>query len=145
MAAAFRVALAILASILVACGGGGGSSNPTVLTGIFLDSAVSGIAYRTATQSGTTNAQGEFKYLAGEQVLFSVGNIGLPTAAGASVITPLTLANTQHTRDKTVINILVFLQSLDQDGDPSNGISIPGNAASLATANLDFARIARNA
>lgn len=117
--------------------GCGGTSTP--LTGIFLDSAVSGISYRTATQSGTTDAQGKFKYLAGEQVLFSVGNIELPTAAAASVVTPLTLAKTQRTRDKTVINILVFLQSLDQDGDPGNGISIPDNAASLATANLDFA------
>ena len=131
---------ACAAALVIGCGGGGSPpQNATPLTGVFLDSAVSGINYRTQTQSGTTNAAGEFKYITGEQVTFSVGSIVLPSVAAASVITPLDIAGTLRVDDSKVVNLLVFLQSLDADGDPSNGISIPASAITNATTNLDFA------
>jgi hypothetical protein len=130
---------ACAAALIIGCGGGGSSTQITPpLTGVFLDSAVSGISYRTQTQFGTTNAAGEFKYIAGEQVTFSVGNIQLPSVAAASVITPLDIAGTLRVDDNKVVNLLVFLQSLDTDGDPSNGITIPASAITNATTNLDF-------
>jgi hypothetical protein len=45
-------------------GGGGGSSQPTA-TGLFVDAAVSGIRYTTATESGFTSDAGEFVYVPG--------------------------------------------------------------------------------
>lgn len=63
---------------LLGCGGGSSdpdTTNPsdsdnTVLTGVFVDSAVQGVAYTTATQLGTTNELGQFSYMAGENVTF---------------------------------------------------------------------------
>lgn len=72
--------------------GCGATSTP--LTGVFLDSAVSGNNYRTATQSGTTDAAGEFKFISAEQVTFSLGRIVLPTVTAGSVITPPDIAGT---------------------------------------------------
>jgi hypothetical protein len=126
---------------LVACGGGGGggSSGPaTKSVGVFIDSPVSGINYRTASGSGQTNASGEFSYVVGETVTFSIGNIDLPSAPANSTITPLNLANTTDVNNQVVSNILVLLQSLDTDGNPSNGIQITSAAHTAASSSLDF-------
>lgn len=127
-------------SVLTGCGGGGAGANSSAspLTGVFLDSAVGGISYRTETQSGITNSKGEFQYIAGETVTFSIGKIDLPSAVAAATITPLTLAGTSDVNNQKVSNILVLLQSLDQDGDPGNGITIPVAAAALATSAVSF-------
>ncbi len=56
----------LLLALVVGCGGGGSTPAipaPVVLTGIFVDSPVSGINYTAATQSGKTNVNGEFFYL----------------------------------------------------------------------------------
>ena len=86
-----------LVALLSACGGGGGGSTPntpsaTVLTGVFIDSQVGGIDFTTATQSGKTNAKGEFSYVAGETVTFSIGSVQLPAVAANATVTPLDIA-----------------------------------------------------
>lgn len=135
--------------LVLGCGGGGGGDSgggtntgggtaPVVLTGKFLDAAVGNIKYSTATQTGMTDALGQFKYVANETVTFSVGNVTLPPVTAAGLITPLSLANTTDMGNNTVLNILVFLQSLDDDGNPDNGIRIPTAASAAATSNLDF-------
>lgn len=135
---------------ILGCGGGGGGGGdsgnggntggnaPVVLTGKFLDAAVSNMKYSTASQTGMTDALGQFKYVANETVTFSVGNVTLPPVMAAGLITPLSLANTTDMGNNTVLNILVFLQSLDDDGNPDNGIRIPTAASAAATSNLDF-------
>ena len=133
--------VAVATSIgLTACSGGSG--DPTVSTpntGVFLDSAVDGINYSTTTLSGTTNSNGEFQYNDGETVTLSIGDIDLPPATGGSVITPLDLVNTQNVNDTLVVNIARLLQSLDTDGDPTNGISISDMAHQSATGvTVDF-------
>ena len=136
--------LILATSIMVAgCSGGGGSNTATQTstpnTGVFLDSAVEGIDYSTSTASGTTNANGEFQYNDGETVTLSIGDIDLPPATGGSVITPLDLVNTQNVNDTSVVNIARLLQSLDTDGDPTNGISISDSAHLSATGiTVDF-------
>lgn len=139
--------------LVLGCGGGGGGDSgsgtkndtntgggaaPVVLTGKFLDAAVGNIKYNTSTQSGMTDALGQFKYVANETVTFSVGNITLPPVTAGATITPLDLAGTTDIGNNTVLNILVFLQSLDDDGNPDNGINIPATASAAATSNLDF-------
>ena len=124
---------------LAACGGGGGGgTGGTQLKGVFLDSPVAGINYRTESGSGKTNADGEFTYVAGETVTFSIGNVDLPSALASATVTPLTLANTTDTNHQVVSNILVLLQSIDTDGDPSNGIQIPTTAHTAAASPIDF-------
>lgn len=113
------------------------SSLAQALTGVFLDAAVSNLSYSTATLSGTTNASGEFQYRAGEMITFSIGNIVFPAVPVGSVITPFDLAGSTSLTDNKVINILRLLQSLDADGNATNGIEIPA-AAITSASQLDF-------
>lgn len=134
--------------ILSACGGGGSSdstpANP-VQTGVFLDSPVSGLHYETATQSGTTNVSGEFQYLAGESITFSLGGITLGSSDASGQVTPLDLVGANSIEDaKTrglynrLTNLLIFLQSLDRDHNPDNGIDLTDLHDALADEELDF-------
>lgn len=130
----------ILSSILFAfagCGGGGVDIADPALTGVFVDSPVINIGYRTATQNGETNSRGEFKYLAGETVTFFIGNLEFPSVLADEIVTPLDMADTDDVAHPMVINIIRLLQSLDKDDDPSNGITITQAAKDNAVA-LDF-------
>jgi hypothetical protein len=122
------------------CGGGsGGSSEEEVLTGRFLDSACAGLSYYTQSRSGVTNANGEFTYLAGETVVFGLGDLEFPAVTAAHILTPLELAGVEDINDTGVVNMARLLQSLDQDCDPDNGISISGEALLAATGmSIDF-------
>jgi len=136
-----RLASATLAAcaLLAACGGGGGGS-ATTSTGTFVDAAVEGLSYTTDSQSGMTNAQGEFKFRANEPVTFRVGNIYIPSfvpKAGGE-FTPMDVFGVLDQNDRRVVNLLVLLQSLDEDGNPNNGIKIPAGAAAAALSNIDF-------
>jgi len=135
--------------ILTACGDGVSLSSglsaqqvagPNAQEGVFIDSAVEGVTYTTPTRSGTTDSNGTFVYLFGEVVTFSIGGITLGSAVGQPQLTPIDLVpGAIDATDQQVTNILRFVQSLDADSDPSNGISIP--AAVLANAagqTLDF-------
>ena len=124
--------LPVIFLILAACGGG--SSSPTVLTGEFIDSAVANVTFTTATQSGTTNAAGEFSYIAGETVTFSIGDLKFPAVTATSIVTPITLAGATSITNQQATNIARFLQSLDADGNLNNGITIPSGAATVAVA-----------
>jgi alpha-tubulin suppressor-like RCC1 family protein len=131
-----RVSAAAAVALLVSsCGGGSASSK---LTGIFIDSPVAGIGYRTATGSGKTTEKGEFQYELNETVVFSVGSVDLPPAIAHTTVTPLDLANTTDFNHQVVSNILILLQSLDSDGNPDNGIQIPANAPIAASKKIDF-------
>lgn len=110
-----------------------------IKTGQFIDSAVGNIAYRTATQSGYTNDNGEFFYRSGETVTFSIGSIDLPGATARGVITPLDLVGVSFANDTQVLNISRLLLSLDTDGNPDNGIQIGEQAHTVASGmSLDF-------
>jgi hypothetical protein len=135
-----RLCIVLISAVLLAACGGGGSAADTaggsgVNTGIFIDSAVSGINYQTETLTGTTNSSGEFLYLDGESVTFSIGDVDLPTVPAGSVITPFDIINTQDIHDLSVVNMVRLLQSLDEDADDTNGISI-ANAAHLSATGI---------
>jgi hypothetical protein len=121
-------ALILSSVVLLANCGGGGSDSPSTPTGVFIDSPVINIGYRTATQNGDTNSRGEFKYLAGETVTFFIGDLEFPPVLAAEVVTPLDMADTDDVAHHMVINIIRLLQSLDKDGDPDNGINITQTA-----------------
>ena len=148
---------AVLLVGLNACGSGGGGES---LTGQFAGTPISGLRYTTASQSGTTSASGEFRYRAGETVSFYVGDILVGQTAGAATITPFDLVGMSPATDPLAIarlrrdthgatvtsadrlvSIAVFLQTLDEDGDPANGIQIPAAMHGIAAAaSLSFHR-----
>lgn len=123
------------------CGGSSSSESDTEneLIGRFVDSAVSGLTYRTETRSGTTNANGEFTYLAGETVVFGLGDLEFPAVTAAQILTPLELAGVTDINNTGVVNMARLLQTLDQDCDPGNGITIGGEVLLAAAGmSLDF-------
>ena len=96
-----------------------------VKIGVFKDSAVSGISYSTATQSGVTNSSGAFNYIEGETITFSIGSIILPSTIAKFVLTPIELVGDgADITNNTVTNISRFLQTLDSDNDTAEGIDI---------------------
>jgi len=121
------LAILALAASQTGCfdGGGGSSKRHDTRTGVFVDSPVSGLRYATDSQDGVTDSQGTFEYRHNETVAFYLGDLKLGEANGAEVITPLDLvADADDHTDETVTNIAVLLQTLDQDGNVSNGITI---------------------
>lgn len=117
-----KTILVLFASTLfiAACGG---DSTSTIKQGQFIDSAVEGLRYVSGSQSGTTDASGRFYYEDGNTVQFYVGKIFIGEAMGDTVITPVELVEgASDTTHPTAINIARFLQTLDDDGNPENGI-----------------------
>lgn len=108
-----------------------------VLTGVFIDSPVEGLTYTTESQSGTTNKLGEFKYIEGESITFSIGDLTFPEVNAESKVTPADLAVGSDDWNATAVNIARLLQSLDSDSNTANGIEILSIAAQ-STAKLDF-------
>lgn len=132
--------IALLTGTIVVLLGCGAESTTNVkelpdpaLTGQFVDSPVSGLGYRSeSVTDGITNENGEFSYFRGEQLTFYIGDLELPATAASSIITPLRVFATDSAFNSGVVNTLRLLQSLDQDGDPSNGITISSDAAASA-------------
>ena len=135
-----------LALCLTACGSDSSTSEAPITpepalpevstyTGQFFDSAVAGLNYKTASQSGQTNQLGEFQFQDKESIIFSIGGIALPSTVASLYLTPLDIYQTRDTNQIEVINLLRLLQSLDADGDASNGIEIEESVHQLA-ANL---------
>jgi hypothetical protein len=126
----FAVLMFLLTAALPSCSNHGGEGailprNDT-LQGIFLDSPVEGIAFRTATVSGTTDRNGVFLYHAGEDISFSLSGVPLGKTQGKEKVSPVDLVpDAKDETHRQVANISRFLISLDGDCDPSNGIAIP--------------------
>ena len=128
----FQYGALALAVTLTACGGGGsssggnGSTEPEApsKTGVFTDSAVAGIQYQTqpGNKSGKTNAFGEYDYVEGDTVTFRIGDTQLPAVTATGRVTPADMADGNDA--DVVTNVLRLLQTLDDDGNPDNGISI---------------------
>jgi hypothetical protein len=111
---------------LVACNDGGlnKSSPENIQTGRFLDGAVEGLTYETPSRAGKTNANGEFNYIAGETVTFKLFDMSIGSIEGSSVITPSLIAPKTGSPD-FALNVLRFMQTIDIDNNPANGITLP--------------------
>jgi len=100
----------------------------------FYDTFTNGIQYNCGTISGITGdidgKNGSFRYTKDCNVIFSIGKVHIGSINGNDInstkLYPTTLLglNTINSNDKRVVNILRFLQSIDDDNDPSNGINI---------------------
>ncbi len=123
-------------------------------TGVFVDGPVVGLHYQTLTRSGLTNGKGEFAYEEGETVTFTVGGVVLGTTKAKDRLSPFDLFGMapptdalelrQLLRDNVITdfdraaNIALFLQALDADRDPSNGIDVTNWGATLAGVPFSF-------
>lgn len=139
----------LLGLLLSACGGGGdaavdppgGGVLPPVAvtgsaTGVFSDSPVQGVAFSTTSGvTGTTDAAGRYTYNPSDTVTFKLGAVTLGSAPANALVTPVDLADGNANR---LQNLLVTLQSLDDDGDAANGIKIPAAAAAAVLASVDL-------
>ncbi len=141
---------AALALSLAACGdgsgpsstsnggssGGGGKSETGPTTGRLLDTAVGGVAYTASSgATGNTDEKGIYKYSHGDTVEFKLGSLVVGKVKGAAIITPIELAGDSANK---LQNLLILFQSLDVDGNPDNGISIPADAAAAVTASINL-------
>ena len=119
------------------CSGGGSGSNSgnamdqtpgNLVHGVFIDSPVEGLYYQTATHMGITDAQGRFQCIEGEMITFMLGDIMLGQTMADEIITPMDFLDESavpyDVTNPMITNMGRFLQSLDADGDPENGITI---------------------
>ena len=153
-------------------GGGGGDTPPTpTVTGVLFDSAVAGVDYScSGGRQGTTDAVGEFTCGEGDTVVFSVGGIALGEVSAAARVTVFDLAEADQPDSRQLqeyignpigdttwvdsvvaigdfplhraLNMASFLQTLDDDMDPENGIEIAADTRvrlKAATYRLNFA------
>jgi hypothetical protein len=107
---------------LTGCGGGDDSSSSSTAssstgTGYYLDSAVAGVDYVCGTQSGTTDAAGAFTFQVGQDCTFKVNDIVIKSIAANALSNGVKIVEDNAT-------VAQFLQTLDVDGDATNGIEI---------------------
>ena len=118
------------ALVLVGCGGGGSSS---ATTGYFVDAAVANADYDCVADgsvSKTTGADGSFTCSNMSHVRFRVGHLVLGEIHALHAdkhVFPQDLvgvARDTGVNDARVVAMAQLLQSIDSDGNPSNGITI---------------------
>lgn len=101
------------------------NQNSDMSNGVLVDSPLGGIDYTSYTYAGITGADGGFKYFKGDPITFSVGGIPLGSAVAKPVMSLIDLVpGATDVTNQTVTNMARFLQSLDNDGNLSNGIFI---------------------
>ena len=137
------------ASVMTLTGCGGSSSNapvaaPEAFYGNFIDDAVGGVSFECTGASGLTAADGYFgTCAAGSTVTFSIGGLvlGSSTATADSIFFVTDIAGTSRNDigNEEVLKIASLLQSMDTDGDPSNGITVPPEAAAAFSSDVDIA------
>lgn len=91
--------------------------------GVFLDSKVDGLFYKTNTQSGLTNNGGEYKYLDGEIVEFYIGDsqdgLKIGSSSVKNILTPIDLSE----NDSYAVEIIRLLLSVSTITDEVMNIS----------------------
>ncbi len=108
--------------------------------GTFVDSPTEGLEYVTDTLAGVTDVDGTFEYREGETITFYFGGTELGQTPALPLLTPIDLVpGAVDETDPEVTNIARFLQTLDEDQNPDNGITLTDSAAAIAAEfNIDF-------
>lgn len=104
-------------------------------TGV-LGTKVAGVSYSASSgKSGVTDKDGTFEFNHGDTIEFKLGGLDLGKVPASPVVTPITLANGNENK---LQNILILFQSLDSDGNPSNGISITAETAEAINKSINL-------
>lgn len=114
-------------------GGNGGNATKPALTAAFIDSAVAGLNYTCGNYTALTDGQGQFLFNDGDTCAFKLGSIPLgetQVKKGQTLVTPYTIAE-KGDKDRA-IRIAALLQTMDDDNNPANGITLkPDDIAKL--------------
>jgi len=151
------ICLAVAGSLALAGCLGNNNDNSVIpaaapqLTGILSDSVVKGVAYSSSSGvSGTTAANGEFKYAAGDTVTFKIGNVTLGSVdmaaaalgmqAGNKVVRPKDLAGTTSETDLKALAVAQVIQTAAGASPADVSIDVGFNGprfASLTATTID--------
>ena len=100
----------------------GGTAPVAKPTAFYVDSAIEGVTVECSASSSVTNSDGSFSYEAGAECQFKVGTVLLRREGGL-------------TEGKIIfednVRTAQFLQTLDVDGNPDNGITILTETAAV--------------
>ena len=109
---------------LTGCGGGSGSdggsstnASSATGTGYYLDSAVSGVNYVCGSQKGITDTNGTFTFQVGKDCVFKLNDMVVKKIPANNLNDGIKVVEDNTT-------VARFLQTLDIDGDATNGIEI---------------------
>ena len=109
-----------------------------------VDGIVEGVEYISSSGiTGLTTKEGYFNYLFGDEVSFSIGNVSLGSvssedlASGNTFLQDIADVERTNLNDEYVENMAVFLQSLDENNDASDGITITEETRDLLS-NVDL-------
>ncbi|MBM0419737.1 hypothetical protein [Aeromonas veronii] len=150
---ALSVVAALSSLTLAGCGGGGdgastdngnnsgngGNATKPAESATFIDSPVEGLAYTCGRYSAFTNKQGQFLFNDGDTCTFKLGSIQLGETQlkkGQTLVTPYTIAE-KGDKDRA-IRIAALLQTMDDDNDPANGITLKPDAITKLGNTLRF-------
>jgi len=89
----------------------------------YVDKAIAGVDYVCGSESGVTNADGSFNFEEGKECLFSIGGLVLTKVQASDL-------NNNTKLFEYTPTVVKVLQTLDQDGNVSNGIDINTNIVS---------------
>lgn len=119
-------------------------------TAILSDSRLQGVAYSCGSVNGKTNGSGEFHYNnICSLVSFKIGGVQLGAIKTSDInsdgfVYPADLigVDRNNTTDSQLVKLLQFIQSLDEDNNPYNGILITEQIqTALANATLDLRNV----
>ena len=123
----------------------GCSTEPVnIKSGVFVDSPVEGIMYQAGPIEGRTDQDGTYYYIEGESITFSIEGLVIGESSLAKeIMTPIDLVSDPDSfvTHPKVTNITRFLQSLDEDKNPDNGITLSTTtreAVKSAFTSIDF-------
>ena len=116
--------VAIASLLLIGCGGSRSSTSVTTGTGFYVDSAIEGVDYVCGTESGVTDVRGKFIFEQNKNCTFKVGNVLLREVNATTLKDGITIFEDDA-------NTARFLQTLDSDGDASNGIKVSSVSKNL--------------
>ena len=103
-------------------------------TGYYVDSPVKGIDYLCGSESGTTDINGTFTFEEGKNCSFKIGDLTLREISASSLEDKITILEDN-------VEVAQLLQTLDMDGDASNGITIDKRASSTVVADINIEEI----
>ncbi len=109
--------IAIASLFLVGCGEGTSNTSSNISTGYYVDSAIASVDYVCGTQSGTTDIDGKFTFEENKNCTFKVGNIILREVSASTLKDNITILEDN-------LDTARFLQTLDRDGNATNGIEV---------------------
>ena len=134
--------LLTLSLLLTACGSNSSSSNSDDQVGYLIDSAVGGVEYRSGEKVGITSSDGKFIYSV-LPVSFYIGSTKLGSIYEIpkdEKVFPQDIVGVDRGRmeDDEVVKLATLLQSLDSDGDASNGITISSATRERFTTDVEI-------